>query len=101
MIRRPPRSTLFPYTTLFRALLPAAGPLDEGAAEHTLRVVQVRQRVTIGPPDTLRGRPDGSGRIDGAEQIRPAVADGESPADVEPHLVTGREPIFSSVHLCS
>src|SRR3989304_2590961 len=26
MIRRPPRSTLFPYTTLFRSSLPAAGP---------------------------------------------------------------------------
>src|SRR3712207_7371012 len=25
MIRRPPRSTLFPYTTLFRSLVPAAG----------------------------------------------------------------------------
>src|SRR2546430_13182937 len=24
MIRRPPRSTLFPYTTLFRSLIPAA-----------------------------------------------------------------------------
>src|SRR5258707_7550880 len=24
MIRRPPRSTLFPYTTLFRSLLPSA-----------------------------------------------------------------------------
>src|SRR2546430_12219399 len=24
MIRRPPRSTLFPYTTLFRSILPAA-----------------------------------------------------------------------------
>src|SRR2546430_13675833 len=27
MIRRPPRSTLFPYTTLFRS--PSAQPLDE------------------------------------------------------------------------
>src|SRR5260370_21520897 len=26
MIRRPPRSTLFPYTTLFRSLLNHAGP---------------------------------------------------------------------------
>src|SRR5256885_11641110 len=26
MIRRPPRSTLFPYTTLFRSGRPAAGP---------------------------------------------------------------------------
>src|SRR2546429_5252422 len=25
MIRRPPRSTLFPYTTLFRSSLPSAG----------------------------------------------------------------------------
>src|SRR5256885_16337280 len=25
MIRRPPRSTLFPYTTLFRSVLPASG----------------------------------------------------------------------------
>src|SRR3989442_6794326 len=28
MIRRPPRSTLFPYTTLFRSLVIAARPLD-------------------------------------------------------------------------
>src|SRR5438874_9962510 len=26
MIRRPPRSTLFPYTTLFRSCAPPAGP---------------------------------------------------------------------------
>src|SRR5688572_31317914 len=26
MIRRPPRSTLFPYTTLFRSVLPALRP---------------------------------------------------------------------------
>src|SRR5256884_6633634 len=37
MIRRPPRSTLFPYTTLFRSLV-APEPGDEGldAIEHTL-----------------------------------------------------------------
>src|SRR2546430_9059470 len=28
MIRRPPRSTLFPYTTLFRSLLRPAGGLE-------------------------------------------------------------------------
>src|SRR3712207_7575414 len=32
MIRRPPRSTLFPYTTLFRSRYPA----DYGFIEHTL-----------------------------------------------------------------
>src|SRR5258707_8552824 len=33
MIRRPPRSTLFPYTTLFRS---AAWPLTPGAVKPTL-----------------------------------------------------------------
>src|SRR3989449_7773304 len=43
MIRRPPRSTLFPYTTLFRSLFALAGehhagndldPAGAGAVEH-------------------------------------------------------------------
>src|SRR3712207_7059832 len=34
MIRRPPRSTLFPYTTLFRSPV-LAGDAWEGAAAHT------------------------------------------------------------------
>src|SRR2546425_6615921 len=37
MIRRPPRSTLFPYTTLFRSPRRGSGPRDdreEGAEDH-------------------------------------------------------------------
>src|SRR2546428_4027844 len=30
MIRRPPRSTLFPYTTLFRSTAPSTGPDPHG-----------------------------------------------------------------------
>src|SRR2546422_8522888 len=39
MIRRPPRSTLFPYTTLFRSALlrHAIGPEPEGARLHIRR----------------------------------------------------------------
>src|SRR2546430_7953335 len=43
MIRRPPRSTLFPYTTLFRSLLPI-GVFSNGERhtfEHTGRVHQI------------------------------------------------------------
>src|SRR3712207_7794320 len=43
MIRRPPRSTLFPYTTLFRSVVeralgvhPDAVPLDHLGGEHPL-----------------------------------------------------------------
>src|SRR2546430_11611606 len=32
MIRRPPRSTLFPYTTLFRSGAPGEGPPSTGCA---------------------------------------------------------------------
>src|SRR2546429_5248116 len=37
MIRRPPRSTLFPYTTLFRShfMLPAPGPGREDRLDYT------------------------------------------------------------------
>src|SRR3712207_8704595 len=33
MIRRPPRSTLFPYTTLFRSAMPAVPPFKYSEAE--------------------------------------------------------------------
>src|SRR5690349_22786038 len=55
MIRRPPRSTLFPYTTLFRSFfqaVPARVDLDEAADGEKVarigaqpRLVQVGQRL--------------------------------------------------------
>src|SRR3712207_8303613 len=39
MIRRPPRSTLFPYTTLFRSLYGAAPFVDSAAAQAGLHPV--------------------------------------------------------------
>src|SRR3712207_8428904 len=41
MIRRPPRSTLFPYTTLFRSQREARKPLVVLAREHDLFPVAV------------------------------------------------------------
>src|SRR5260370_19884196 len=55
MIRRPPRSTLFPYTTLFRSLFTTAE--REGIAEHTgmtrgqLIVGIVRRQIERGEVD--------------------------------------------------
>src|SRR2546427_5019160 len=45
MIRRPPRSTLFPYTTLFRSV----GGLDAAGYEAILAA----NRMIIGSPDTV------------------------------------------------
>src|SRR2546430_3830642 len=58
MIRRPPRSTLFPYTTLFRSYL-NGGTLD-GA--RVLGAATVRQFTTRQVVDRALGwqKPDGS-----------------------------------------
>src|SRR3712207_7220794 len=63
MIRRPPRSTLFPYTTLFRSLkdipMPVYGTpltlglarkrLDEWGMKPDLRAVSSASHTNIGP----------------------------------------------------
>src|SRR3712207_8255764 len=57
MIRRPPRSTLFPYTTLFRSdrRLRAHGPLPaEALARHAERVRRRGARA-LAPPPTRPG----------------------------------------------
>src|SRR2546426_7000869 len=50
MIRRPPRSTLFPYTTLFRSLVPAVHPYLQHhrhrlRREHAARDEQQKLRL--------------------------------------------------------
>src|SRR2546427_3511345 len=56
MIRRPPRSTLFPYTTLFRSHL--VGAVAEPACAQYRLAVGLPARVTHGggPRHGLRGR---------------------------------------------
>src|SRR3989449_10033012 len=55
MIRRPPRSTLFPYTTLFRSLSQELGrePTDDEIAlalEDTAENVRTARRMTAAEP---------------------------------------------------
>src|SRR2546422_7659579 len=50
MIRRPPRSTLFPYTTLFRSIANDLGPLQELAFHVVCRLAQRRRRHVEGEP---------------------------------------------------
>src|SRR3712207_7285725 len=64
MIRRPPRSTLFPYTTLFRSREPGGG----GRQRHRLAVVAAGGRDQAGDVGPL------------GEQV---VDEGEAAADLE------------------
>src|SRR3989442_6530671 len=47
MIRRPPRSTLFPYTTLFRSLFAAAPVLHRAVVGLQAREIHARQVVRL------------------------------------------------------
>src|SRR2546427_394398 len=71
MIRRPPRSTLFPYTTLFRSRLRVAQVLEQQRA---------RENGRDGIRHTL------AGQRRGRAQIR--RAHGSTPDTVKTHLAT-------------
>src|SRR2546422_8691015 len=47
MIRRPPRSTLFPYTTLFRSVATAIEALKAGATEYLTKPVNIDELTTL------------------------------------------------------
>src|SRR3712207_1306949 len=78
MIRRPPRSTLFPYTTLFRSGLRLLVEDGDGVALH-LEVPEARRRAHRGQRDQLAVR-----RVELQQRaevhVRNAVAPGEEEA---------------------
>src|SRR2546426_4897548 len=55
MIRRPPRSTLFPYTTLFRSLLVDHAAVDRGHGQHQ-RDGDEREGPAVALPHLRRAR---------------------------------------------
>src|SRR3989442_8032474 len=66
MIRRPPRSTLFPYTTLFRSLVSprrrrlaavANQPLVRGSGRHTPLALQAQAPRSEEHTSELQSRP--------------------------------------------
>src|SRR2546430_8363152 len=70
MIRRPPRSTLFPYTTLFRSWWDA--PTRTPADARDLSLLD-RPLVADGPSSWARARPPGASRADAPDPKLPAA----------------------------
>src|SRR3712207_8489196 len=72
MIRRPPRSTLFPYTTLFRSRVVLRGPVDRVRAGAQVEDLGARAGARLGGEDRPRGvvdEPQGAGALDEAHGL--------------------------------
>src|SRR2546430_11539256 len=63
MIRRPPRSTLFPYTTLFRSHAMPADRADPASGSDTVEVARTKMLAAVAPlPPELIGTEAAAGR---------------------------------------
>src|ERR1041384_817605 len=102
MIRRPPRSTLFPYTTLFRSLCSNlqcwhrciqrfTGPLrDQTPALSRSTKVTSRDGLWIGK---VNGCPEGSGAEDAVEATQHGAQPG-TPRICRPNKFLEKPPII-------
>src|SRR2546422_4701369 len=61
MIRRPPRSTLFPYTTLFRSVAAAAEERDRGPAQEFRDRIVERELAVLDEAEDRAGGERGVG----------------------------------------
>src|SRR2546421_5052815 len=90
MIRRPPRSTLFPYTTLFRSR-----PVDDSGSENTaLRVAEqlYADPAVVAVLGHLSSDPSQTPlRVYGAGRAPPVMV---SPSGSHPHLAGGDPHLF-------
>src|SRR5256885_5804401 len=105
MIRRPPRSTLFPYTTLFRSVavapdrahgggaVAAAGRAAMAGRGHVEVAGQGALAVRIAPQGQRHG---GDGL--GADQLAHLVDDGPALLGSGPHQI-GRTPVWTPGNL--
>src|SRR3712207_8945144 len=61
MIRRPPRSTLFPYTTLFRSVLARQAAVDD-VGDRLLRVAAAATAAALVVVAAARSEGEGTGK---------------------------------------
>src|SRR6266498_711082 len=89
MVRRPPGSTLFPYTTLFRSILSAGHLVDElpaPALEHLGDPVEDLAAVVGGEPG-----PSGKGTAGGPDRVAHVLAGGAAGVGQRPAAGIGHQ----------
>src|SRR2546425_12287817 len=91
MIRRPPRSTLFPYTTLFRSLLPEREGHVAGA-RHRVEQRAALEDDAVAPPDLVERAPVEAGDVRAIHQHTARVGAQETDQGPEKHPPTAAAP---------
>src|SRR3989449_10956581 len=96
MIRRPPRSTLFPYTTLFRShLLPAERQeLARQVRRPDRRLLDLLRLRVLRVVGTERPAQEIHGDEDGGEQVIEVVGDAAGHAAQGIHLLGMTQPLL-------
>src|SRR2546425_2762513 len=95
MIRRPPRSTLFPYTTLFRSILLGTGSTGRDAlavAGDVLARVDGSLRRLAGRPSSELAKIPGIGRTKAARAAAALELGRRVGTETEPPPERGRGP---------
>src|SRR3989442_10200993 len=90
MIRPPPRSTLFPYTTLFRSILDHLDPWQEAPRHPGVGDAAILHDAAIGDPHRAADRRDLAAEQERARQAQQRVRRSEehtSELQSRPHLV--------------
>src|SRR5256885_16443640 len=72
MIRRPPRSTLFPYTTLFRSVTRNVPKLHCGGAPIPVKSVNVATKAKVEEGSALQTAPLLSSALSGYDKLSDA-----------------------------
>src|SRR3989442_794214 len=99
MIRRPPRSTLFPYTTLFRSLV--GSPEGEVTLSTTIwpRLVSVKVQVTVSLAARVMEAVAVPGPATGGavvvKVLVPRLGSEERPAEIQPRPQASLSPLAS------
>src|SRR3989442_6557523 len=89
MIRRPPRSTLFPYTTLFRSLLRG---VKAGGDRQRLHEVIRTHSLAVAQAVAERGAPNDLLERLARDPAFPALKVAERPAELDPASYVGPAP---------
>src|SRR2546426_7532567 len=97
MIRRPPRSTLFPYTTLFRSMRDRRGRIGAGRA-HDERVQLVGRGAGVGADLGDIGHV-AVGRVVAVDRSEEHTSELQSPCNLVCRLLLEKKKRHSSTHM--